>query len=993
MSVVGGGSVSPGGPAGHEHHHHHHHHHHHQHHPLSVSSVVGGGGGGGGAASSAAEVATAVGLRRRRGRFHCADGQGEDLWAPRDSQDNLNTIRKTRFDLELVKSYLRGVNEKRAVHDIPPHELDPYLASFIGSVKKKNGEDFEPGTLRGILGSVDRYFRKHNYGHAIFSGNVRDFPSTRDALAAKQKQLKREGRGNHPNRAQPITNEEVEVLYLTGQLGTGSPDALLNTVWFNNWVYFGLRGMKVHRHLRWGDILLARLDSGAEYLEYVNGQSKPFRPRVYAMPEQPDRDPVAVYKLYMAKRPRPMLSADAPFYLAPNSRKPNYSDAWFKCQAAGENRLGRLMKTMVINAGLPEKKRIAYKSISGHPGKVSEVEQQSSSASSTSSHHNGLPHLAEKSPLPLSMFSLLTAETSLQIPNCGPSHLSSEQPFSTTSSSSTTGCLESLDVATRQLWQHYKSRGGFSNDRDFILHLLQREQGCRECNNRNLSGSSTGRPQGEMLWQQKNQQSLNTDFHSSLENELRETHYTNDSNNLKPTDNICWNDGRESAKDDTSSDSMVSEAVMLFKEWLQEKNLATDFEKFSKVELNDFLGQYYQDVSEEYGVDYKWSALDRIRCALDKHLSSCVSRPIDIINDSEFKSSNDVLQGFIKRRRYENSVEKNSVSSNHLKPSGEMETTSQIITTQDLLKIHTSPLLMTDNPEGLLHKVWFDTCLFLGITCGENPYVQNLKCKVDANGSEYYCFESVCSSHHSLRLYSSSGSYCPFAALKQYLTKRNPKQEQLFQHPCANWNPRAEYWYSAEPMSRDDLESIADFLLRSTELSQCYSLFTLQSTGEWVQSLLEMGKERDSIFQLTGVTTGSELQKALENPESKETADNPSSLIESITDLPEEISKKQSKIVGHQSLKTPSTTQSMLMLPTDHFSFVQSNMPFGSVLLPSVGSSSVPPMLLPVSFPDPSSMPAVMYLKQDQNKQHHNQEYRNDLNISINCISNADHVS
>lgn len=888
--------------------------------------------------------------------------------------DNLNTIRKTRFDLELVKSYLRGTNEKRAVHDIPPHELDPYLASFIASVKKKNGEDFEPGTLRGILGSVDRYFRKHNYGHAIFSGNVRDFPRTRDALSSKQKQLKREGRGNHPNRAQPITSEEVEVLYLTGQLGTGTPDALLNTVWFNNWVYFGLRGMKVHRHLRWSDILLARLESGAEYLEYMNGQSKPFRPRVYAMPEQPDRDPVAVYKLYMSKRPRPMLSADAPFYLAPNSRKPNYSDAWFKCQAAGENRLGRLMKTMVINAGLPEKKRIAYKSITGHLGKTGELEQQSSSSSSSSSLQNGLSHLSEKNPLPLSMYSLMSAESSLQV-SCSSRQISGEI------SSISAVSLETLDAATKQLWHHYKTRGGFSNDQEFMLHLLQREQSCRECTNRNSSSHSDIN-----IWHQKGRQAASAEYDG-----LRESHESSSNHSAKHT----WNDTghRKHAKDEPNNSSVtVSEAVMLFREWLQEKNLASDFEKFNKSELNDLLGQYYQDVSEEYGIEYKWVALDAIRSALEKHLSSpACSQPMDIVHDTEFKSSNDILQSFVKRRRFDDCDDKSQISSVVSKVSEHLEGESQVITTEDLFKIHTSPLLTTDNPEGLLHKVWFDVCLYLGVGCGENPPKGSLIVKTDCDGVDYYCFEGD-ASDTSMRLYSSTGANCPVIALKQYLAKTHPDQDLLFQHPKPEWCPEQETWYSQEPMSRDDLESIADFLLRSTELSHCYSLVALQATSDWVQHLNEMGKDRLSMIQLTGLQvsnySGSEVVKEVSKDlDVNCTVTRP----ESISDQ-EELQKKLMRPTSNSS--KPPNTQPMMLLPTDHFSsFVQSSMSLGSMLLPSVGGSGVPPaMLLPVSFQDPN-LPAVMYLKPEQSKHHRSQDYRGDANISINCVTHADHAT
>ena len=39
------------------------------------------------------------------------------------------------------------------------------------------------------------------------------FRLTRDALKAKQKSLKKQGRGNRPNKTDAITDEEINILY------------------------------------------------------------------------------------------------------------------------------------------------------------------------------------------------------------------------------------------------------------------------------------------------------------------------------------------------------------------------------------------------------------------------------------------------------------------------------------------------------------------------------------------------------------------------------------------------------------------------------------------------------------------------------------------------------------------------------------------------------------------------------------------------------------
>ena len=114
-------------------------------------------------------------------------------------------------------------------------------------------------------------------------------------------------------------------------LGTSSPQSLLNIVWLNNILHFGLRGCTEQRNLRWGDVVL-ETDS-KEYLVHSvrqtksrqgdnSGNVRPVKPRMYENKEiQEKRNPVNVYKLYRDKRPRSMMEPDAPFYLTVNHFK------------------------------------------------------------------------------------------------------------------------------------------------------------------------------------------------------------------------------------------------------------------------------------------------------------------------------------------------------------------------------------------------------------------------------------------------------------------------------------------------------------------------------------------------------------------------------------------------------------------------------------------------------------------------------------------------
>ena len=259
-------------------------------------------------------------LEEHSGRF--AEVSESDVEKFFEGEENANTKKKTFYDLKLVKKFLlEKRHESREIEKISPSELDSYLSQFVLAARTKTGKDYEPSSLREILASVERHWSRSNYGKTIFKDI--DFKKKRDALKAKQKQLKRHGLGNRPKATTALTDDEIEMLLDKKLLGLSSPQALLNTVWLNNMIHFGLRGCKEQKELRWGDIVLKTDSHGKEYLEYFERQTKtrtgddprnqrPIRPRMYANNDaiSSDRDPVHVYRMYKDKRPQSMLEPE-----------------------------------------------------------------------------------------------------------------------------------------------------------------------------------------------------------------------------------------------------------------------------------------------------------------------------------------------------------------------------------------------------------------------------------------------------------------------------------------------------------------------------------------------------------------------------------------------------------------------------------------------------------------------------------------------------------
>ena len=277
-------------------------------------------------------------------------------------QQNKNTSIKTKRDVRYIQRYLLSLGETRNVELIPPNELDVLISTFLINVKKLDGSEYEPTSLRAYISSLDRHLKVAGYSGSVIGGL--EFGKTRQVLGAKLKQLKSLGKGNRPNAAQAITDEQIELLWENEQLGFHNPEAILNTMWLYSTICFGLRGFHEHRQMSFGDLTLERDQDEIEYLVFNERQSKTRQggdtsdirkvsPRMWANSTNPLRCPVEVYKFYCKKRPTGYSKPNDPFYVATSTKpadtfKPD-SDSWFKKQPVGENKLRTVMKRMALS--------------------------------------------------------------------------------------------------------------------------------------------------------------------------------------------------------------------------------------------------------------------------------------------------------------------------------------------------------------------------------------------------------------------------------------------------------------------------------------------------------------------------------------------------------------------------------------------------------------------------------------------------------------------
>jgi hypothetical protein len=141
---------------------------------------------------------------------------------------NKQTIKKKNLYVYNFTRFLKGKNETRYLHNIPSKEMDTNLANFILSVRKNDGQEYEPTTVPNIILSIDRQLKEMKYPVKIMQeSGTKFFNMTRNALKAKQKSLiKKMGKGNKPNACSPNSDNDINILYEKHVLDSRTPQSL-----------------------------------------------------------------------------------------------------------------------------------------------------------------------------------------------------------------------------------------------------------------------------------------------------------------------------------------------------------------------------------------------------------------------------------------------------------------------------------------------------------------------------------------------------------------------------------------------------------------------------------------------------------------------------------------------------------------------------------------------------------------------------------------------
>ena len=278
-----------------------------------------------------------------------------------------NTLKATNWAVNAFKewsAHRRSINKNRC----PSHlfimaknkfELNYWMTRFVLEARRKDGKEYPPNTLHQICCGILRFIREIEPDIDIFKDTA--FKEFQRTLDSEMMRLRRNGLGCNPRKANPITEDEEELLWSTGVLGDKTPQTLVNTIVYMCGLFFALRSGSEHRQLKMNNIELVEKSGEPAQLVYTecvsktcqgglkNRKVKPKQVAHHQNLEKPERCFIRMYKKYIEHLPE-AIGSDTPFYLTPIP-KPK-GKVWFKKTPIGVHTLEKTVSTMCKNAGV-----------------------------------------------------------------------------------------------------------------------------------------------------------------------------------------------------------------------------------------------------------------------------------------------------------------------------------------------------------------------------------------------------------------------------------------------------------------------------------------------------------------------------------------------------------------------------------------------------------------------------------------------------------------
>ena len=241
------------------------------------------------------------------------------------------------------------------------------MCRFIREVKKIDGSEFPPATLREIIIMIQMYLHENSISWKLLDGE--SFVNLRNVVDNTMKERTAMGLGVRKS-ASVISLDQENKMFDDGILGEDNPTKLLETVIYMLGLHLALRGVE-HSCLRRpgfdSQILIDRDDRGKKRLVYREDPlqktnqggliGKRNNKIVYIYQSNSLRKcPVRLYEKYIGLLPEPKSCKK--LYMRPRVK---YSPkVWYCDQPYGMNKVGCTVKKVCARAGLMVNSRTTH---------------------------------------------------------------------------------------------------------------------------------------------------------------------------------------------------------------------------------------------------------------------------------------------------------------------------------------------------------------------------------------------------------------------------------------------------------------------------------------------------------------------------------------------------------------------------------------------------------------------------------------------------------
>ncbi|KAF4787660.1 zinc finger MYM-type protein 2 isoform X1 [Turdus rufiventris] len=267
-------------------------------------------------------------------------------------------------ELEEMKS-IKSVKLKEDLLSHTSAELNYGLTHFVNEIRRPNGENYAPDSIYYLCLGIQEYLYRSNRKDNIFIDPI---------YQTFEQELNKILRSWQPSilpDGSIFSRVEEDYLWRIKQLGSHSPVALLNTLFYFNTKYFGLKTVEQHLRLSFGTVFrqwkknpltmeskaclryqvssLCRADNEDKI---TTGKRKheddvPVFEQIENTSD-PARCPVKMFECYLSKSPQNLNQRTDMFYLQPECSVSAESPIWYTATSLDRNTLENMLVRVLL---------------------------------------------------------------------------------------------------------------------------------------------------------------------------------------------------------------------------------------------------------------------------------------------------------------------------------------------------------------------------------------------------------------------------------------------------------------------------------------------------------------------------------------------------------------------------------------------------------------------------------------------------------------------